>query len=336
MAAAKSPAPHLEFAPPPSGGLGRSWLMALLIHCALIAALTWGVAWNRTESAVVQAEIWASVPVQAAPPALAPTPAPPAPPAPEPALQTARVQTPATEDAEIVLERRRKEALEKKRLEAERREAERQREEERRLEAERKKAAEVKAAEKKAADRKAAEKKAAEKKAEEKKAAEKLAADKQAAEEQAAIELERERERERERKRELERERERAEDAQREAARQENLRRIQGMAGATGGPQASGSARQSAGPSDSYGGRIVARVKPNIVYTDTMSGNPQAEVEVRAAPDGTIVGTRIVKPSGVKAWDEAVLKALDKTQVLPRDVDGRVPSPLILVFRPRD
>jgi len=58
-------------------------------------------------------------------------------------------------------------------------------------------------------------------------------------------------------------------------------------------------------------------------------------VEVRLAPDGTIVGKRLVKSSGVKSWDEAVLRALDKTEVLPRDVDGRVPSPVTIEFRPR-
>ena len=120
-----------------------------------------------------------------------------------------------------------------------------------------------------------------------------------------------------------------------DARRQENLARLQGLAGATGGATATGTAQRSSGPSDSYGGRIRARVKPNIVFTDDIAGNPMAEVEVRQAPDGTITGRRIVKSSGFKAWDEAVLRALDKTEVLPRDTDGRVHSPLILEFRPR-
>jgi colicin import membrane protein len=38
----------------------------------------------------------------------------------------------------------------------------------------------------------------------------------------------------------------------------------------------------------------------------------------------------------VKSWDDAVLRALDKTEVLPRDVDGRVHTPLTLVFKLRD
>jgi len=122
----------------------------------------------------------------------------------------------------------------------------------------------------------------------------------------------------------------------REKMRQENLKRMAGLAGATGGPSSTGTALKSAGPSASYAGRIIGRIKPNIVFTDDISGNPVAEVEVRTAPDGTIVGRKVLKSSGVKAWDEAVLKAIDKTEVLPRDTDGRVPPALVITFRPRD
>jgi colicin import membrane protein len=126
------------------------------------------------------------------------------------------------------------------------------------------------------------------------------------------------------------------EDAKRlEALRQENLKRIQGLAGATGSPGASGTALGSAGPSGSYAGRIRAKVRPNIVFTDDVAGNPTAEVEVRMAPDGTITSKRIVKSSGARSWDEAVLRALDRTEVLPRDVDGRVHTPLVIEFRPK-
>ena len=59
-------------------------------------------------------------------------------------------------------------------------------------------------------------------------------------------------------------------------------------------------------------------------------------MEVRLAPDGTIVSSKIVKSSGVKSWDDAVLRAIDKTEVLPKDVDGRVPSPFKIEFRPRE
>jgi colicin import membrane protein len=130
--------------------------------------------------------------------------------------------------------------------------------------------------------------------------------------------------------------REEAEAKRAEALRQDNLRRMQGLAGATGAQSATGNATRASGPSDSYAGRIRARIKPNIVFSDDLPGNPATEVEVRLAPDGTITDRRVTKPSGFKAWDDAVLRALDRTAVLPRDADGRVHSPLLLTFRLRD
>jgi colicin import membrane protein len=118
--------------------------------------------------------------------------------------------------------------------------------------------------------------------------------------------------------------------------REENLRRIAGMAGGSGAPSATGTAARASGPSAGWAGRVRARVKPNIVFSDDVAGNPTAEVEVRTSPDGTIVSKRLIKASGNKGWDEAVLRALDKTEVLPRDTDGRVPSPVTITFRPRD
>lgn len=120
-----------------------------------------------------------------------------------------------------------------------------------------------------------------------------------------------------------------------EAQRQANIQRAAGLANATGAATATGTAQQSSGPSASYGGRIQARVRPNIVYPDDIATNPAAEVEVRAAPDGTIIARKLLKSSGVKSWDDAVLKAIDKTEVLPRDVDGLVPAVMVITFRPK-
>jgi colicin import membrane protein len=126
------------------------------------------------------------------------------------------------------------------------------------------------------------------------------------------------------------------EEKQLQAQRDKNLARMAGLANATGSPSATGTAVVSSGPSASYGGRIRARIKPNIVFTEELAGNPSATVEVRTAPDGTIVGRKLLKASGDKAWDEAVLKAIDKTEVLPRDTDGRVPPLLEISFKPKD
>lgn len=128
--------------------------------------------------------------------------------------------------------------------------------------------------------------------------------------------------------------REKARDeAKREQLRQDNLRRMMGLAGASGGPGSTGTALQSSGPSATYAGRIKAKIRPNIIFSDSASGNPLAEVEVRVAPDGNIIARRLTKPSGNADWDAAVLRAIDRTEVLPRDTDGRVPPVMVISFK---
>jgi colicin import membrane protein len=126
-----------------------------------------------------------------------------------------------------------------------------------------------------------------------------------------------------------------ADAAKQAAAREAYLKRMQGLAGASGGPTDTGSALRSSAPSASYGGRIMARIKPNIVFADSLDGNPRAVVEVKLAPDGTIAAKRLVQSSGSKAWDDAVLRAIERTEILPLD-NGRVPPPFEIGFRPRD
>lgn len=125
-------------------------------------------------------------------------------------------------------------------------------------------------------------------------------------------------------------------EARQAAIREANLRRMMSQAGTSDDPAAAGNAARTSGPSASYGGRIKARIKPNIVLTTPVAGNPAATVEVKVAPDGTIVARKLVTSSGSAAWDETVLRAIDKTEVLPKDTDGRVPPAFIITFRPLD
>jgi colicin import membrane protein len=126
------------------------------------------------------------------------------------------------------------------------------------------------------------------------------------------------------------------EEARQAAIREANLRRMMKEAGSSDDPAAAGSAMRTSGPSAGYAGRIKARVKPNIVLAAPLDGNPPATVEVRVAPDGTIVGRKLVRSSGSSLWDETVLRAIDKTEVLPKDVDGTIPPTFEITFRPRD
>lgn len=316
-------ADRIEFAPPVQPGRVRALALAVVAHLLLMLALTWGISWNReSDNVAAEAELWSRVPQQAAPPPAAPpvTPAPAPAPPPEPAqkVEPTPAPAPAPSQADIALQREKEEARQKQ-AELERRqqlEARKEREElekkklqarEKREELEREKKLEARKQEEALKRQQLAEKKAAEdrKKEEQAKAAKAKA-------------------------------RQQEEDRKLAALRDEQMRRIKGLAGATGGAAATGTAQRSAGPSDSYGGRIRARVRPNIVFTDDIAGNPTAEVEVQMAPDGTITSRRLVRSSGVRSWDDAVLRALDRTETLPRDVDGRVHSPLLLAFRPKD
>lgn len=309
-----STADHLSLAPPQQGRWLGPMGLALVVHALLVAALTWGVSWkNDAEPAVFEAEIWSRLPQEAAPRTVEPPPPPPEPaPRPTPApVPTPAPPPPSERQADIAT------AQAKKKAEAER------------------KLREQAAAKKLAADKAAADKLAAEKKAiADKKSAEKAAADKAASEKERQQKLA-------EQKIEQKRQQERQTAEKREAAlaeqqRQDQLRRIMGQAGASGGPQATGSAQQSSGPSPGYAGRLAARIKPNVVFTDVAPGNPRAEVEVRTLPDGTITSTKLVKSSGNTAWDQAVLRAIERTASLPRDTDGKVPPALIIGLRPQD
>lgn len=313
-------APHLEFAPPPQPGTGRAWLAAGLVHALLFLALGLATAWKTQPQTVqAEAELWSATP-QAAAPRLQeppPTPEPEPEPEPHPPVKPSPPPPPAPDpqvalrDAQIALDKKKQQEKKKETEKAEKLKAEKDKKAKEKAEKEK---AELKRKEREKEREK--EDKAKEKVAKEKKAQEEKERDKKKAAEKASAE--------------------KADAARADALRKENLKRMQGMAGASGGENATGTALKSSGPSASYAGRLVGRIKPNITYPGDVVGNPRAEVEVKVGPDGMILSRRIVQSSGNKAWDDAVLRAIDKTEILPKDTDGRVPPVLVLGFRPLD
>ena len=309
-----------EFAPPPEPARGRSFAMAAAAHVLLFVALGLVTRWTTQEQVVTaEAELWSALPQQAAPRLVEPEPAPapePEPVKPEPPKPAPRPAPPPEPDvqklnAEIALKKQ-KEEEKKKALEKEK------------AEKRRKDKLEKEKAEKEKAEK---EKKLKEQKLKEEKAKEEKEREKKKAEDKKKAEAD---------KRQKEAAEAKADAARSEAMRKENLKRMQGLAGASGGENSTGTALKSSGPSASYAGRLVARIKPNITYPGDVVGNPRAEIEVKVGADGTITSRRIVQSSGNKAWDDAVLRAIDKTEVLPRDTDGRVPPVIVLGFRPLD
>lgn len=288
--------------PRPPGGMAQGAALAVLAHLLLLLALTAAVQWRTSPSEPVSAELWSAVPQVAAPrPAEVAPPPPPPPPAPPPQRRAAEPPKPAAEpDAQIAIARQK---------------AERER-------AERAARAEREKAEREKLEREKAEREKAER----------------AKAEHAKAERERERrehEAEAKARERAERQAKAAEEKRLAEQRQKQLERMMSQAG-TAATSSTGTAARDAGPSRTYAGRLVAAIKPNIVFTETLSGNPAAEVEVRAGPSGAILARRIVRSSGHKDWDEAVLRAIDRTGTLPRDTDGRVPPTIIVEFRPNE
>lgn len=264
--------------PRPPGGTGPGFVLALVVHGLLIVALAIGVSWQSSEPVGVEAELWAAVPEVAAPKAVEPEPPPQPvkretpPPKPEP-VQRQDDQR----DAQIAIEKAKKE------------EAKRKKEEE----AERERLAELKKKEK----------------------------------EQLALKQKQEQD---------EKRRKQLEDQRLAELREKNLKRMMGQAGATGDENATGPDARTAGPTANYLGQVIGHIKPHVEFPPALAGNSPVEIEIAIAPDGKILSSRLVKPSGVPEWDQAVLRAVGKTGSVPRDKGGKVWSPLVVVWRPKD
>ncbi|MDI4631518.1 cell envelope integrity protein TolA [Pelomonas sp. V22] len=295
--------PGLSLRPPQPIAMGRGFAVALVAHALLLLALTLNVQWHSATPEAFEAELWSAVPQAAAPAAVEPEPEPPKPvvedkPKPqEPSAEELQAQR----EAEIAIAKAKKRAEEKK--------------EEQRL-------AEIREKELKAKQLK-----------------EKQEREKQLAKEKAEKAEKQEKQDKLDKAKQLEKQQKdkaaKEAEARQENARKDALRRLQGLAGGTGAADATGTAQQSSGPSAGYAGRIKAKIRPNIVF-DVGATNPVAEVEVRVAPDGRIISKRLLKPSGDAEWDRAVERAIDKTEILPRDTDGRVPPVIVLSLRPRE
>jgi colicin import membrane protein len=265
-----------------------------------------GVQWKRDAvQETFQAELWASVPIQAAAPAPEavaapePKPVPAAKPEPKPAPKPAPPPPDTTKaDADIaqLKEKAKAKQLKEKKLALEKAELEKKK----LAELEKEKQAKLEQDKKDKLDK------------QKKEQADKLA--------KAKEELQRKQE---------------AKDTQLiEDQRKATLKRMAGLAG-TGGNGAPGStstALEAKAPSDSYKGRIRAYIKRFHTYTETVSGNPTTEIEIRTASDGSIMSRKITKSSGTKSWDDAAISAIDKAEKLPLDENGRAPTPMILVW----
>ena len=305
-------AEHLALAPPSQGQWAMPAGLAVGVHTLLVVALAWGVSWKDTEPVAIEAELWSRLPQEAAP---KPVAAEPPPPPPEPQVEKQAPPPPqassAEEDAQIAVRRREQQ--------------QRQQEEARRLEQDHK-AKLAKEAKERDAKAKADKARAD---AEKKQQDARLKAEAEKKKQAEAAQRERTEAR-------LADARKKAEQAAIDKNREEQIKRQLAQLGGATGSGGSGQAAKSSGPSAGYAGRVAARIRPNIRFDDDLPDNPTVEVGVRTLPDATIISRTPHKSSGNAGWDQAALRAIDRTATLPRDTDGRVPADLIIELRPRD
>ncbi len=123
----------------------------------------------------------------------------------------------------------------------------------------------------------------------------------------------------------------------REQIRAEEMKRLTGTVGSGGTGQAEksqGSGRADAG----YADKIRAKIRSNTTFNvpETLVGNPAVEFDVELLPDGSLRGLRLRKSSGIAGFDEAVKRAIERSQPFPPDQSGTVPGRLTIVHKPKD
>lgn len=89
-----------------------------------------------------------------------------------------------------------------------------------------------------------------------------------------------------------------------------------------------------------YQARVIQCIRPHIAYPvgyGIVRGQYQFEVQIRLLPTGEQSGDpRVTKPSGLPAYDEAVLRAISQCNPFPRPDNDEAPREMTLLFDPVD
>ena len=306
---------------PPEPGRMRAFGLAVLMHLLLLGFLWIGVSWQNVTPVAVEAEIWSPTARSAAPPPPEPAPAPepvkpePVKPAPKPVAEPEPVKQ-KQPDPDIALEKEKKRKEQEKKLaeEKDRRDRERQQE----------------------LEKKELEKQRLAEEQEKKKLAElekkKQADEQKRKQDEAAAEEKRKQAEEQQRKQE-----EQQAEQRRKKQREDDLKRLQAQAG----DGTSGDAERSAAPkvSSNYGQIIGKKIKEATILPSTteIPGNPAVEYAIDLLPDGSVRDVRLKTSSGIRAFDDAVRRAIDRAAPFPPDpASGKVPPSMVISHRPRD
>jgi len=83
--------------------------------------------------------------------------------------------------------------------------------------------------------------------------------------------------------------------------------------------------------------KIRAKIRSNVILPPDMAGNPEAIFNVVQLPTGEVLEVQLQKSSGVRAYDDAVQRAILKSSPLPKPTQPELfQRTLQLRFRPFD
>jgi len=321
--------------PPRERGTGRAFVFALVMHALLGFFLYHGIQWQNSTPEGAEAELWTEVPDSAIPRVAPPPPAPvaPAPPVPD-------------EQADIALQEKKRKQQEAAR-QAQLAEQQRQQKLQAQQEAEAKRQQQL--AEQ--AAQLAAQKAAAAKQKQQQQQAEKLKQQQLAEQQKQQL-----KEQQEEQQKQAEAEAQKKADAQKaakakaqaeaaaqakkvDAERRARLAQMQGMAGPPGstgnglGKSGTGSGSGGNAASPGYADKVRRVVRPNISWGGETEGL-ETVIAVRCSPTGTLLSATIAHSSGNSAWDDAALRAVQRSDPMPQDIDGKTPSSFRITLRP--
>ncbi|MEO8537066.1 MAG: cell envelope integrity protein TolA [Betaproteobacteria bacterium] len=317
-------------------GKWMALMMALFVNLLFIAVLVFSVSWQNRAPEAVQAELYAPPPVNTPRPLPKPQPRP-EPPKPEPPKREPLsvpkpppvVEKPVESDADIALkarqaaEQRAQQQAEQARIEreqrgAEARKADEQRRTRERLEAEARKEAE---------QRKAEEKRQAELRERQERQLDTMRAQ---AEREAQLRAQAQRESQ------LRAQAEREAQLHAQAQRESQLRAQAEQEGRARAAQAATGAARNKSQLE-WIDRIRSRIRGYLTLPPDIAGNPEAIFDVVQLPTGEIIEVKLRKSSGIRAYDDAVQRAILKASPLPRPVPADLfQRNLELRFRPLD
>ncbi|OAJ51621.1 protein TolA [Paraburkholderia ginsengiterrae] len=324
--------------PPRERGTGRAFVFALVMHLLLGFFLYHGIHWQNSTPEGEEAELWTEVPDTAIP---RPAPPPPVPVAPAPPLPD--------EQADIALQ-------EKKRQQQEAARQAQLAEQQRLQKLQAQQEAEAKRQQQLAADQAAqlaAQKAAAAKQKQlQQQQADKLK-QQQLAEQQKQEQLKEQQEQQKQAEAEAQKKADAQKaakakaqaDAAAQAKKLDTERRarlaqmMQGSAGGTSstsdglGKSGTGSGSGGNATSPGYSDKVRRAVRPHISWGGETSGL-ETVVSVRCSPTGTLLGATISRSSGNPAWDDAALRAVQLTDPMPQDINGKTPTSFLITLRP--